>query len=136
MFWKCCSEHDIIEIVRGEGSGGPLFAVCSSRCSGRIESVEGDSCIENNRRFVSVSSPRRRVFNPRILCGVDFTSSISSPSTFQHCDDQRPMKATVPRGSAALSFDLRSQKYVTKQTMCKERYVVTSFWWSRLRTRY
>lgn len=45
MLGKCCSEHDIIEMVRGEGSEGPLFAVCSSRYSGRIESVEGDSCI-------------------------------------------------------------------------------------------
>jgi len=61
------------------------------------------------------------VFNPRILCGVDFTSSISSPSTFKHSDKQRPLKATVPRGSAALSFDSRSQNYVNKETMCKER---------------
>ena len=90
MLQKCCSERDILLIVGGEGSEGPLFAVCSSRYSGRIESMAGDICIENNRRFVSVSSHRRRVFNPRIPRGVDFTSSVSSPPTFQHSDDQRP----------------------------------------------
>jgi hypothetical protein len=71
--------------------------------------VGGDSCIEYCRRFVSVSSPRWPVFNPWILCGVDFPSNISSSSTFHHSDDQRPLVATVPRGSAALSFDSRSQ---------------------------
>lgn len=136
MLGECCSEHGVIEMVRGEGSEGPLLAVCYSSCSGRIESVEGDSFIENSRQFVSVSSPRWPVLNPRILCGVDFPSSISSSSTFHHSDDQRHLVATVPRGSAVLSFDSRSPNYVTKQTICKERYVVTSLYLSRLLTEY
>lgn len=67
------------------------------------------------------------MFNYRVLCGVDFPSSISSPSTFHHSDDQRPLEATVLRGSVVQPYDLRSQNYVIKQTMCKERYVVTRF---------
>lgn len=49
------------------------------------------------------------VLNPRILCGVDFPSSIGSSSTFHHSDYQRPLEATVPRGSAAL-FSIRDLK--------------------------
>jgi hypothetical protein len=94
--------------VRGECSEGPLLAACYSSFSGRIESVGGYSRIENSRRFISISSPRWPVFNPWILCGVDFPLSISSSSTFHHSDDQRPLVATVPRGSGALSFDSRS----------------------------
>jgi len=79
MLVECCSEHDIIEIVVGEGSEDSLLAVCYSRYSDRIVSVEGDGCVENSRRFVSVSSPRWPVFDPTILCGADFPSSFSSP---------------------------------------------------------
>jgi hypothetical protein len=101
MLGVCRSEHGVIEIVRGEGSRGPLLAVCYSSYSVRSDSVEGDSCIEYSTRFFSVSSRRWPVFNPWILCRVDFPSSISSSSTFHHSDYQRPLEATVPRGSAA-----------------------------------
>jgi hypothetical protein len=52
--------------------------------------------METSRLLFSVSSLRWPVFKPRILCEVDFPSSISSPSTFHHSDDQKPLEATVP----------------------------------------
>jgi hypothetical protein len=114
---ECFAEHDVMKIVRGEGSVGPL-PVAAAKWE--------DSYIKNSRRFVAVSSPRRLVFSPRILRGVEFSPSISSLSSFHHCDDQRPFEATVPRDSAVLYFDVRPQNYVTKLTECKERYAVTS----------